>query len=107
MCGSVDGVFSEFNVGWESGSVLPQHTDIKGASKADAVMKNFLKSSIVGCRHNEDQRVSIDDIFEHLGNAEFGSAWRDWCDMTRSDRDPVSGSDRNDGNGENINSTDR
>lgn len=68
------------------------------------------------CMHNEKEGVSGDDLLEHAGNGEWGSLWRDWCEKTKSDKDPVTGQEReNDSRGagekehigSDVNSTDR
>jgi len=56
------------------------------------------------CIHNGQGKATGDDILEHVMDGDYGKAWRDWCDKTQSDRDPVTGENRN---GSDINSTDR
>ena len=48
-------------------------------------------SAPVGCGHNGYFGISGNDILEHLGNFEWGSAWRDWCEMTDSGYNPTTG----------------
>jgi hypothetical protein len=33
--------------------------------------------TVVTCYHNGRDGISYDDIIEHIGNGEYGSAWRD------------------------------
>ena len=34
-------------------------------------------NAVLICYHNDREGISYDDIIEHIGNAEYGSAWRD------------------------------
>ncbi len=39
--------------------------------------KNLNSDVIAICYHNDRDGISFDDIIEHIGNGEYGSAWRD------------------------------
>ncbi len=54
---------------------------LPGAEKTDLLMGQFQNSYFVGCPHNDRGEITSTDIAEHIGNAEFGSAARDFVEL--------------------------
>ena len=82
----VVGLFDGAMSGTENGDQSTEHFD-ETTQKTSQTYQSY-KSC---CPHNGKGGISGDDIAEHVGNGEFGSAWREWCDKTKSDVDPATG----------------
>lgn len=41
-----------------------------------------------------NRSIDYDKVLIDLMNGDYGDAWKDWCDSTRGDRDPVTGESR-------------
>lgn len=46
------------------------------------------------CVHNGNEGTKPDEIVEHVIDQDWGKAWIDWCDFTKSDIDPITGEKR-------------